>query len=201
MMQWWSLNIQQTKKFMLFHVINKNILERSAMSWQYWICQITSPCHDCHNAAIFAVATCEKPTRAPSISSKKWFKLAAWHRAEDAFWCPKDECVKNQSNLMLTAALDNNNALYREVEMTKPPLPKWRWPQAEEESLDDLALTVKTAMRSKNPKSALKSSLTTSTQQKTQTCFNSISPWWPHRSPQLCNSWECYLQCNKTTEW
>jgi len=63
---------------------------------------------------------------------KKWFKLAACHRAEDAFWCPKDKCVKNQSDLMLVAALENDDALYWEVDIMKPLLPKCKRPQVEE---------------------------------------------------------------------
>jgi len=48
----------------------------------------------------------------------------ARHHANDAFWCPKDECVKNQSNAMLVAALDDNDDLYWEMDITKPPSPK-----------------------------------------------------------------------------
>jgi len=64
---------------------------------------------------------------------KKWFSPEACHRAEDAFWCPKDECVKNPSDLMLAKALEAEDALYWEVEVDKAPSPKRKWPQAEEE--------------------------------------------------------------------
>jgi len=107
---------------------------------------------------------------------KKWFKPAAQCRAEDAFWCPKDECVKNWSDLMLAAALKNDDALYWEVDITKPPSPKCQQPQAEEESLDDSVSMVKTAMSvRKTQKSALKGDTQSNTQGKTQTCFASNS--------------------------
>jgi len=80
---------------------------------------------------------------------KKWFKPEARRRAEDAFWCPKDECVKNQSNMMLAAALETEDDLYWEADATKPPSPKRKRYQAEEESLDDSISTVKTAMSAK----------------------------------------------------
>ncbi len=88
---------------------------------------------------------------------KKWFSPTARRRAEDAFWCPKDECVKNQSDLMLAAALAaDDDDLYWEADIMKPPSPKRKRPQAEEESLDDSISTVKTAMSVKkyqNPRS------------------------------------------------
>jgi len=59
--------------------------------------------------------------------------MACCH-ADYAYWCPKDECVKNQSNLMLAAALVDEDDLYWEMDDTKPPSPKNKHPQAEEES-------------------------------------------------------------------
>jgi len=47
---------------------------------------------------------------------------------------------------MLVAALVDNNSLYWEMDVTKNPSPKHKRPQAEEESLDNSVLTVKTAM-------------------------------------------------------
>jgi len=56
---------------------------------------------------------------------KKWFSPEARRRAEDAFWCPKDACVKNASDLMLAEALDAEDGLYWDEEVTnKPPSPK-----------------------------------------------------------------------------
>ncbi len=88
---------------------------------------------------------------------KKWFSPEARRRAEDAFWCPKDECVKNPSDLMLAEALDAEDALYWEVEVDRAPSPKRKRQQAEEESLNDSVPTVNTAMSAKKtPKSAIK---------------------------------------------
>jgi len=88
---------------------------------------------------------------------KKWFSPEAHRRAEDAFWCPKDECVKNPSDLMLAEALEAEDALYWEVEVDKAPSPKRKRPQAEEESLNDSVPTVNTAMSAKKlPKTAIK---------------------------------------------
>jgi len=118
-----------------------------------------------------------KGKNGPKASAmKKWFKPEARHRAEDAFWCPKDECVKNQSDLMLAAALEDDNTLYWETDITKPPSPKRKQPQADEESLDDSVSTVQTAMSAKKiPKSATKNKTATDGKQKPQTHFASDS--------------------------
>jgi len=42
----------------------------------------------------------------------KWFKLAAWVQAVDAYWDPKEECVINTSDKMLMVAMADNNDLY-----------------------------------------------------------------------------------------
>jgi len=90
---------------------------------------------------------------------KKWFNPVAQHQAEDAFWCPNDECIKNQSDLMLVVALEDDDTLYWEEEATKPPLPKHKWPQVEEELLEDSISMVQTAMSTKKiPKLAIKTS-------------------------------------------
>jgi len=73
----------------------------------------------------------------------------ARRRADDAYWCPKDKCVRNQSDLMLAAAMADDNDLYWEMDVTKPPSLKHKQPQAEEESLDDLVPTIKMAMSEK----------------------------------------------------
>jgi len=110
-----------------------------------------------------------------ALALKKWFNLAARRRVEDAFWCPKDECVKNQSDLMLAAALEDDT-LYWEEEAEKPPSPKHKRPQAEEELLEDSISTVHTQMSVKKvPKSALKHNQAANGKQKTQTRFASDS--------------------------
>jgi len=82
--------------------------------------------------------------------------------------------MKNQSNLMLAAALDNEDALYWEQDTEKPPSPKRKQPQVEEESLDNLVSMVKMAMSAKKHKSILKGSPATSCP-ITQSLFQSDS--------------------------
>jgi len=159
------------KKFNLFHTIDKHFHEK------------------CHVLTILKLAELEAHTMiaamlpyllwqyaqskpGPNASAlKKWFKLAARCHAEDAFWCLKDECIKNQSDLMLVAALGNDNTLYWESDTTKPPSPKCKQPQAKEESLDDSVLTVMAMSVKKAPKSALKGTSQSATQAKSQTHF------------------------------
>jgi len=54
----------------------------------------------------------------------KWFKPAARSQSNDAYWDPKEECVCNKSNKMLTVALLDADALYWEVDATEQPQPK-----------------------------------------------------------------------------
>jgi len=105
---------------------------------------------------------------------KKWFSPTAWRRADDAYWCPKDECVKNQSDEMLAVTLADNNDLYWEMDVLKPPSPKRKRPQEEEELIDDTVSTINTAMSvKKNLKSVLKSSPSTVVRNSQQTQFAS----------------------------
>ncbi len=73
---------------------------------------------------------------------------------------------------MLAVALADDDALYWEMDVTKPPSPTRKRPQTEEESLDDSVLTVKMAMSmKKTPKLVLKGSTAATSQAKTQTQF------------------------------
>jgi len=73
---------------------------------------------------------------------------------------------------MLAVALENNDALYWEVDTPKPPSPKCKQPQAEEESLVDLVSTMKMAMSVKKIlKSALKTAAQPTGQAKVQMHF------------------------------
>jgi len=77
---------------------------------------------------------------------------------------------------MLAMSLKNDNMLYWELDATKPPLPKCKQPQAEEESLDNSISIMKMAMSiKKTPKLALKGNTQLTMQGKTQTCFASNS--------------------------
>jgi len=54
----------------------------------------------------------------------QWFKPAARLRAEDAYWDPQEECVKNTSDLMLSLAMADDDDLYWEQEDNTPKSPK-----------------------------------------------------------------------------
>jgi len=126
-----------------------------------------------HGAQVSRISDKQGPK---ALALKKWFNPAAWCQAEDTFWCPKDKCIKNQSNLMLVAALEDDDTQYWEEEATKPPSPKCKWPQAEEELLEDSILMVQTAMSAKKiPKLAIKSKQAMDSKQKTLTHFTSNS--------------------------
>jgi len=73
----------------------------------------------------------------------KWFKLAAQLRSNDAFWDPKEECVKNKSDEMLTAALSDTDGLYWEAEVQELATPKRKKIKVDKKSVSDSILTVK----------------------------------------------------------
>jgi len=49
-----------------------------------------------------------------------WFKPAARMRAVDAYWDPKEECVKNTSDTMLTVAMADDDDSYWAAEKPLP---------------------------------------------------------------------------------
>jgi len=75
----------------------------------------------------------------------KWFKPAAQAQAVNAYWDPHDKCVKNTSDKMLELANTKMDDLYWASQVVVPS-PKCKWTQVDEESLDDLVSTVKTAI-------------------------------------------------------
>jgi len=99
------------KKFNLFHTINKHY------HLKYHVLTVLKLAEAQVHSMIAAMLPYllwqhAKSQLSPKASAlKKWFKLAARCHAEDAFWCPKDECLKNQSNLMLVAVLADKDAL------------------------------------------------------------------------------------------
>jgi len=82
----------------------------------------------------------------------KWFKPAARACAVDAYWDPKEECVKNTSNTMLTVAMADDDDLYWAVEkpLPDPASPRRKQVQLEEESLEDTMSTIKSGLSTKN---------------------------------------------------
>jgi len=91
-------------KFNLFHSIDKHFRDK---------CHVLTVLKSAESQAHAMIAAMllyllwqhAQSQSGPKASAlKKWFKPAARRRAEDALWCPKDQCVKNQSDLMLAAA-------------------------------------------------------------------------------------------------
>ncbi len=78
----------------------------------------------------------------------KWFKPAARIRAADAYWDPKEECVRNKSDEMLNQALSDTDGLYWEIETAKAIPTKHKKIKVDNESVTDSLSTVKTAIRS-----------------------------------------------------
>jgi len=160
-------------------------------------------CHDTSGyATVPPLATHTQPAWPKSICNKTWFKPVAQCHAEDAFWCPKEECVKNQSDLMLAAALDTEDGLYWEAKAEKPPSPKCKWNQVEEEYIDDLISTVKMAMSTKkHPNQPSRVPLLPPPNQRPKCTFKATLKQWPHKIPQFCNWWKWSLLFNKKTKW
>jgi len=114
----------------------------------------------------------------------------ARHRAEDAFWCPKDKCVKNPSDLMLAEALATEDTLYWQTDATKP--------QAKEELLNDSVMTVQTAMSIKKLPSQHSKETWQQAGKNPKLALRVTPKWWLPKSPPYHSSQKWYLQCNKT---
>jgi len=104
------------KKFTLFHLIDKSRFEtchvltvlKSAESYRCAMIVSLLPYLLWNFAGV--IDTCKH------LMISKWFKPTAHQQAKDAFWDPQEECIKNTSDLMLTLALDDDDALYWEQE-------------------------------------------------------------------------------------
>ena len=53
-----------------------------------------------------------KKIGADMVAIAKWFKLVARAQVANAYWDPKDECVKNTSNWMLAQVSMETDDLY-----------------------------------------------------------------------------------------
>jgi len=78
----------------------------------------------------------------------KWFKPTARIRAADAYWDPKEECVRNKSDDMLNVAMADEDGLYWETEITENLPAKRKKIKVDDESVTDSVSTVKTAISS-----------------------------------------------------
>jgi len=78
----------------------------------------------------------------------KWFKPMARIRAADAYWDPKEECVRNKSNDMLNVAMADEDGLYWETDAVETLPAKRKKIKVDDESITDSVSTVKTAISS-----------------------------------------------------
>jgi len=126
-----DLRHPMNKKFNLFHSINKHFRDKCHVLTV--LMSMESQAHTMIAAMLpYLLWQHAQSKPGPKASTlKKWFKPTTCRHMEDTFWCPKDECVKIQSKLMLAEALAEDDALYWEMDVTKPcPLnkkdPKWK---------------------------------------------------------------------------
>jgi len=144
-------------KFALFHSINKSWREachiltvlKSAESYAHAMISALLPYLQ------WKVCQVKSEQAGPIIS--KWFKPEARARTVNAYWDPREECVKNASDCMIDLSTTDTDDLYWATE-TSIPAPKQKQVQADDESLDDSTSTVKTAIttKTKGLKSVLK---------------------------------------------
>ncbi len=80
-----------------------------------------------------------------TLQVPKWFKPAARSSSIDAYWDPKEECVRNKSDEMLLVVLSDSDALYWEAEVEQV-VPKRKKIKVDDESVSDSISTVKTAI-------------------------------------------------------
>jgi len=85
---------------------------------------------------------------------------------------------------MLVEALEAEDALYWETDAEKPPSPKRKQPQAEEELLNNSSvLMVNTAMSVKKHPNRHSKELQTQTEQKPKLALQVTTKWWPPKPP------------------
>jgi len=167
------------------------------------VCWIVSTCYDCSHAALPPLATCSKLTWTQSISYKEMVQASSTTQGRRCILVPQRWMHKNESSLVLATALDNDDALYWELEVEKPPSLNIKQPQAKEESINNSILTVKTAMSTKKmPKSTLKGSSSTLLMQKLKHAFNKTCKQWHCRLLPFHNWWKWPpLSKNKTKQF
>jgi len=150
-------------KFALFHSIDRSWRDASH------ILMVLKSAESYAHAMVLALLpylqwkVCKAKSDQAGPIIAKWFKPEARARAVDAYWDPREECVKNASDRMIDLSSTDADDLYWVAE-TSTPAPKRKRVHADEESLDDSTSTVKTAVSTKSKlKSALKNSGSTET--------------------------------------
>jgi len=164
-----SIRHPTNAKFAPFHLIDKSWREachiltvlKSAESYAHVMISALLPYLQ------WKVCQVKSEQAGPIIS--KWFKPEARARAVDAYWDPREECVKNASDRMINLLTTDTDDLYWATE-TSIPAPKRKRVQADEESLDDSTSTIKTAITTKSK--ALKWALKTTNHTDTMTTHN-----------------------------
>jgi len=159
-----SIRHPTNEKFALFHSIDKSWREtchiltvlKSAESYAHAMISALLPYLQ------WKVCKMKSDQVGPIIA--KWFNPEARAQAVDAYWDPREECIKNASDRMIDLSTTDTDDLYWATE-TATPTPKRKQVQANDESLDDSTSTVKMAIstKSKPLKSVLKASSSTET--------------------------------------
>jgi len=107
-----SLKHPANPRFFLFHLIDKHWKDN---------CYLVT-CLKSADSLVHAMIAALLPYLKWTLEAKhgkiataqvpKWFKLATCLRSMEAFWDPKEECICNKSDKMLTAALSDADGLY-----------------------------------------------------------------------------------------
>jgi len=117
-------------KFTLFHLIDKSGQEpchiltilKSAESYAHAMILALLP---------YLLQKQSKKFEEEAAVIAKWFKPATQAQVADAYWDPKDKCIKNTSNKMLAQVSTKMVGLYW-ISNFPPLSPKWKWNQAED---------------------------------------------------------------------
>jgi len=73
-------------KYAIFHLVDKSLRE--------WCYILTNTCHDFCTLTIPAMEDHKRKGDQVAALFAKWFKPATLAQATDAYWDPKDECIK-----------------------------------------------------------------------------------------------------------
>jgi len=166
-----SLKHPSNPRFSLFHLIDKHWKDNC-----YLITCLKSADSLAH-AMIAALLPYLKWTleaqygKIATAQVPKWFKPAAHLRSTKAFWDPKEECVRNKSDEMLTVVLSDTDGLYWETDVQEQATPKRKKIKVNDESVSDSISTVKTAIssvRTRGPPTTTQTTMKETTSNKIQ---------------------------------
>ncbi len=115
-----SIQHPTNEKFALFHSIDKSWRETCH------ILMVLKTVESYAHAMISALLpylqwkVCKVKSKQAGPIIAKWFKPEARARAVDAYWDPRDECVKNASDCMIDLLTMDTDDLYWSAETVSP---------------------------------------------------------------------------------